>query len=315
MDPLFIEDPRRSALPILYPTIVKLKEKQRGCYWQPHEVSLANDLVDWKKLNVNEQHFIKMVLAFFASSDLIVNENLMERFVKDVKALEVQMLYRFQAMMEDIHSDMYALLIDTYIDDPNEKKKLLNAVVEIPIIKKKAEWAEKWIASTKPYNERLIAFAAVEGIFFSGSFCSIFWLKERGLLPGLTLSNDFISRDEGTHVEGAQLIHNLLQIKADQKVVHQIITEAVELEVEFICNALPCKLIGINSITMTEYIKFVANRLLKQFEYDELFVGIKQPFPFMDRIGLDGKSNFFEIRPSQYNKLAKVDTIDPYSNL
>lgn len=315
MDPLFIEDPRRSALPILYPTIVKLKEKQRGCYWQPHEVSLANDLVDWKKLNANEQHFIKMVLAFFASSDLIVNENLMERFVKDVKALEVQMLYRFQAMMEDIHSDMYALLIDTYIDDPNEKKKLLNAVVEIPIIKKKAEWAETWIASTKPYNERLIAFAAVEGIFFSGSFCSIFWLKERGLLPGLTLSNDFISRDEGTHVEGAQLIHNLLQIKADQKVVHQIITEAVELEVEFICNALPCKLIGINSTTMTEYIKFVANRLLKQFEYDELFVGIKQPFPFMDRIGLDGKSNFFEIRPSQYNKLAKVDTIDPYSNL
>lgn len=315
LDPLFAEETRHAALPIRYPTIMELKEKQRGCYWQPHEVPIAGDLADWKKLTPDEQHFIKMVLAFFASSDLIVNENLMERFVKDVKALEVQILYRFQAMMEDIHSEMYALLIDTYIDDPDEKKRLLNAVVEIPIIKKKAQWAAKWMATDRPYNERLIAFAAVEGIFFSGSFCSIFWLKERGIMPGLTLSNDFISRDEGTHVEGAQKIHELLVKKADQKTVHEIIAEAVELETEFICGALPCRLIGINSTTMTEYIKFVANRLLKQFGYDELYKGVKQPFPFMDRICLDGKSNFFEIRPSQYNKLAKVDTTDPYAGL
>lgn len=315
VDPLFVEETRHSVLPILYPTIAALKERQRGCYWQPHEVSLVNDLSDWQKLTPGEQHFIKTVLAFFASSDLIVNKNLIERFINDTKILEIQVMYRFQAMMEDIHSEMYALLIDTYITDVDEKKKLLNAVVEIPIIKKKADWAAKWIAADRPYRERLIAFAAIEGIFFSGSFCSIFWMKGKKLLPGLTLSNDFISRDEGLHVEGAELIHKLLVEKADTAVAHEIIAEAVALEIEFICEALPCKLIGINSNSMTEYIKFVANRLLKQFEYKELFVGIRQPFPFMESIGLDGKNNFFEFRPSQYNKLAKVDTTDPYDDL
>ncbi len=314
-EPLFRPETRNASLPIYYPSIHELLKKQRGCFWQTHEVSLANDLADWKKLNPQEQHFIKMVLAFFASSDLIVNKNLAERFIDDVKCLEVQAMYHFQEAMEDIHSEMYALLIDTYITDVDEKAKLFNAIREIEIIRKKAAWANKWIASDKPYNQRLIAFAAVEGILFSGSFCSIFWLKERGLLPGLTLSNDFISRDEGLHVEGACEIHKLLIDKADQIVAHEIIREAVELEIEFIVHALPCKLIGINSQTMTEYIKYVANRLMKQFGYDEIYANIKQPFAFMDRIGLDGKSNFFETRPSQYNKLAKVDVGDPYADI
>ncbi len=315
MDPIFTEETRNASLPILYPSIHNLLQKQRGCFWQTHEVSLAKDVADWKTLTPDEQHFIKMVLAFFASSDLIVNKNLAERFTNDIKKIEIQAIYHFQEAMEDIHSEMYALLIDTYISDQTEKNRLFNAVKEIDIINKKAAWANKWIASDKPYNQRLIAFAAMEGIFFSGSFCSIFWLKERGLLPGLTLSNDFISRDEGLHVECAYEIHMLLQEKASQADVHTIIQEAVELELEFIINALPCRLIGINSTTMAEYIKYVANRLMKQFGYNDIYVGVKQPFPFMDRIGLDGKSNFFETRASQYNKLAKVDVGDPYADL
>lgn len=310
IDPLFQEETRNASLPILFPTIRNLLLKQRGCFWQVHEVSLAQDIKDWKKLTSDEQHFIKMVLAFFASSDLIVNKNIEERFINDIKRLEIQMLYHFQEAMEDIHSEMYAQLIDTYITDPVEKNKLFNAVKEIEAIKKKADWANKWIASDKPYNQRLIAFAAIEGIFFSGSFCSIFWLKERGILPGLTISNDFISRDEGLHVEGAAEIHKLLQVKADQDVVHAMIKEAVELEMEFITASLPCKLIGINSQSMTEYIKYVANRLMKQFNYDDIYTGAANPFPFMDRIGLDGKSNFFENRPTQYNKMENEDEDD-----
>ena len=315
MDPLFQPETRNASLPILFPSIHNLLQKQRGCFWQTHEVSLTKDVADWKLLSIDEQHFIKMVLAFFASSDLIVNKNLSERFINDIKRIEIQSMYHFQEAMEDIHSEMYAALIDAYITDSNEKNKLFNAVKEIPIISKKAAWANKWIASDKPYNQRLIAFAAIEGIFFSGSFCSIFWLKEKSLLPGLILSNDFISRDEGLHVEGAIEIHKLLQEKADQKIAHTIICEAVDLELEFIIHALPCKLIGINSTTMHDYIKYVANRLLKQFNYDEIYIGIKQPFPFMDRISLDTKSNFFETRPTQYNKLAKEDVGDPYANL
>ena len=315
LDPLFQEEKRKAMLPILYPTINDLTKKQRGCFWQVHEVSLKQDIIDWKKLDANEKHFIKMILAFFASSDLIVNKNLMERFIHDVKCLEVQTMYHFQEAMEDIHSEMYAVLIDTYITDSEEKAKLFNAVVEIPIIGKKAEWANKWIASDKPYNQRLIAFAAIEGISFSGPFCSIFWLKERGLLPGLTLSNDFISRDEGLHVEGAIEINKLLIDKAPQDVANEIIRSAVNLEIEFVTKALPCNLIGINAQSMVTYIKYVANRLLTQFGYNILYDNIEQPFPFMDRIGLDSKSNFFESRPSQYNKLAKLDNIDPYANL
>lgn len=316
LDPLFIPDSRVASLPIYYPTILQLLKKQRGCYWQTHEVPLYSDLDDWNnKLNKDERFFLKMILAFFASSDLIVNENLATRFINDIKPIEIQMLYRYQAMMEDIHSEMYALLIDTYISDPVEKKHLLNAVVEIPIIKKKAEWAEKWISSDLPYNQRLLAFAAIEGIFFSGAFCSIFWMKERGMLKGLTLSNDFISRDEGLHVSTAEEIHKLLRVKASEDVAHAIIKDAVDLEIKFICEALPCKLIGINSKNMTEYIKYVANRLLKQFNYNIVYENIKQPFAFMDRIALDSKSNFFELRPSQYNKLETSVDVDPYGDI
>jgi ribonucleoside-diphosphate reductase subunit M2 len=314
-DPLFQEETRNASLPILYPTINNLLKKQRGCFWQVHEVSLTQDVIDWQKLTSDEQHFIKTVLAFFASSDLIVNKNLAERFTNDIKKLEIQAMYHFQEAMEDIHSEMYALLIDTYITDLTEKERLFNAVREIPIIGKKAAWANKWIDSDKPYNQRLIAFAAMEGIFFSGSFCSIFWLRSRKALPGLTLSNDFISRDEGLHVEGACEIHKLLKVKADQNTVHAIIKEAVDLEIEFIVDALPCRLIGINAQSMTEYIKYVANRLMKQFGYDDIYSNVEQPFKFMDSIGLEGKSNFFETRPSQYNKLAKVDVGDPYADI
>ena len=316
LDPLFQEDDRSSILPIKYPTIRDCLEKQRGCFWQVHEVSLKADLVDWVKLSKDEQHFIKMVLAFFATSDIIVNENLTNRFVHDIKVHEISMLYNFQKMMEDIHSEMYATLIDTYISDSQEKNYLFNAVKNIPIIKKKADWAYKWMDSDKPYSHRLVAFSALEGIFFSGSFCAIYWLKEKGLLPGLTLSNDFIARDEGMHVESAIEIYKLLKEKVDTKTIHEIISEAVILETEFITEALPCKLIGMNANMMAEYIKFVANRLIKQFGYDELYAKTSQPFTFMDRIALDGKSNFFEKRPSEYNKLASdEDSSDAYANL
>lgn len=316
IDPLFQEDTRSSVLPVKYPTIRSCLEKQRGSYWQTHEVSLKKDLFDWVKLTKDEQHFIKMVLAFFATSDIIVNKNLTKRFTQEIQVHEVAMLYNYQKMMEDIHSEMYAILIDTYISDPNEKTFLLNAVNNIPIIAKKAAWAYKWMDSNKPYNNRLVAFSAMEGIFFSGSFCAIYWLKERGILPGLTLSNDFISRDEGMHVESAIEINNLLYDKADVNTIYEIIREAVALEIEFITEALPCKLIGMNSTMMIEYIKFVANRLIKQYGYNELYTNVSQPFTFMDRIGLDGKSNFFEKRPSEYNKLASEESEeDPYSNL
>ncbi len=315
IEPLFQEETRNASLPILYPTIHELTKKQRGCFWQTHEVSLAHDLADWQKLTSSEQHFIKMLLAFFASSDLIVNKNLMERFTHDIKCLEVQAMYHFQEAMEDIHSEMYALLIDTYITDPEEKNKLFNAIKTIPIIGKIADWANKWIASDKPFKQRLIAFAAFEGIFFSGPFCAIFWLKERGIMQGLTLSNDFISRDEGMHVEGAEEINHLLQSKATTDMAHPIIADLVDIAIEFITVAIPCKLIGINAQSMTTYIKYVANRFLRQFKHPDLYMNVAQPFPFMDRIGLDSKSNFFEIRPSQYNKLAKVDTEDPYASL
>ena len=314
-EPLFQEETRNASLPILYPTIHEMTKTQRGCFWQTHEVSLTQDLTDWQKLNSNEQHFIKMILAFFASSDILVNKNLMERFTKEIKCLEAQAMYHFQEAMEDIHSEMYALLIDTYITDPVEKDKLFNAVREIPVIGKIARWVNDWIGSDKSFNERLLAFAAFEGIFFSGPFCAIFWLKERGLMPGFTTANDFISRDEGLHVDAAVIIDNLLISRLHFKPAHDIVHNLVLLAVEFITESIPCKLIGINSQSMTMYIKYIANRLLSQFGHEPLYSGVEQPFPFMDRIGLDSKSNFFEMRPSQYNKLAKVDNVDPYANL
>jgi len=315
-DPIFQEETRCAMFPIKYHSIWELLKKQRGCYWQTHEVSLLNDLPHWKALNKDEKYFIKMILAFFAASDLIVNKNLSERFTQELKLNEFQAIYHFQEMMEDIHSEMYSLLIDTYIDNPDEKEHLFNAVKEVPTVKAKAEWAYKWISSDRPFSHRLVAMAAIEGIFFSGAFCAIFWLNERGLLPGLSLSNKFISRDEGLHVDTAVEIHKLLKEKIEVSVMHEIISEAVALSIDFIVKAIPCKLIGMNAEMMVEYVKFVANRLIKSFGYPELYPKAKQPFTFMDRIGLDNKSNFFEQRSSEYNKLATNEpTTDPYADL
>ena len=307
----------RCIFPIRQPGLYQMYQKHLSVFWIPEEVSLAKDVDDYQnKLSANERFFINRVLGFFAGSDGIVMENLAMRFMREVPYTEAKLFYGVQNMMEGVHSVMYSLLIDTYIKDREEKRNMLGAITRVPCVQKKAAWALQWIDNADAdFPTRLLAFAIVEGIFFSGAFCSIFWLKERGVMKGLTLSNDFISRDEGTHVDGACLIYSLLNYKTDVEIAHEIIADAVRLETEFICEALPCRLIGINSGSMTEYIKFVANRLLKQFGFDELFDGVKQPFPFMDRIGLDGKSNFFEIRPSQYNKLARVETSDPYEGL
>lgn len=305
-EPICTEENRCSVFPIRYPTIYKCLEIQRGCFWQTHEVDLSGDAAHWNALTSDEQYFIKMVLAFFASSDLIINENLSQRFILDVKCIEARLMYNYQRAMEDIHSEMYAKLIDAYISDANEKTMLLNAVQTIPIVAKKAAFAYEWMASERPYAERLIAFAAVEGVFFSGSFCAIYWIKQRGILPGLTKSNDFIARDEGQHVEGAVQLFRLIQNKPSESTAHAIIRAAVTLEEEFICEALPCRLLGMNAVEMSAHIRYVANRLLRQFNYSTIYTEEKTPFAFMDAISLDNKSNFFESRPSEYNKLAEV---------
>lgn len=318
IDPIFAEETRNTIFPILFPTIWASYKQQFACVWQLHELNdaLSRDYADWVKLEDDERFFLKMVLAFFASSDLIVNENLAERFIKEFTRHEFKTAYKFQTVMENVHSETYATLIDLYIKDPEEKTILFDAVKTIPIITKKANWAKKWITSDRPICERLVAFAAVEGIFFSGSFCAIFWIKERGILPGLCLSNDFISRDEGLHTDLAVLEHDLMLEKISPEAIKSIMMEAVDLEIEFITEALPCKLIGMNAGMMKEYIKFVANRLVKQFGYEEIYPGVSQPFTFMDRIALPGKSNFFELRPSQYNKGAIEDnTTDAYADL
>lgn len=317
-DPLFVEEAdRNTILPIRYPSIWEAYKIQAACYWQPHEVDLSGDRKDWEQLDADEKHFLKHILAFFARSDLIVNENLEERFKNDIKILEAKTAYAYQEMMENIHSEMYALLIDTYIDDTKEKTFLFNAVETIPSIAKKAEWANKWIGSNAPYAERLVAMSAVEGILFSGAFCSIYWMKERGKLPGLCKSNDFISRDEGQHVEFAILIFNMLKEKISVERMHEIIKEAVAVEIEFITESLPCKLIGMNSELMTQYIMFVANRLVKSYGYPELYPKAVQPFAFMDRIGLKSKSNFFEKKPTEYSRkdTKKDNDEDPYADL
>lgn len=313
-DPIFEQETRNTVLPIKYTTIWNNYKKQAGCYWQVHEVPLSKDREHWTALTEHEQYFIKMILAFFASGDLLVNKNLVERFLQEIPAHEIQIVYGFQRMMENIHSEMYALLIDTYIIDPAEKKYIFNAVENIPVIKKIAKWVNELITSDKPYCERLLAFAAFEGVLFSGPFCAIFWLREKGILPGLTLSNDFISRDEGLHVENATLIHDLLKNKVSREKCFDILSEAVNLAVEFTVEALPCNLIGMNAAMMIEYIKFTADRLSKQFGHDAIFKA-SQPFTFMDRICLVNKTNFFENKVSEYSKLAAVEDGDAYCDL
>ncbi len=301
-EPLLKENPNRFVLfPIEYKEIWDIYKKQVACFWTVEEIKLIDDLSDWEKLDENEKHFIKYVLAFFAASDGIVLENLGVRFLGEVQIPEARSAYSFQLMIEGIHSETYSLLIDTYIKDQKEKEFLFNAIETIPAVKKKADWALSWINSDTSFATRLVAFAVVEGIFFSGSFCAIYWLKERGLMHGLTFSNELISRDEGMHCETAILLHNELKYtKLPEDIAHKIFKEAVEIETEFICESLPCKLIGMNSDSMTQYIKYVADYWLLKLGYNKIY-NEKNPFEFMKMISIQQKSNFFETRVSEYS--------------
>lgn len=288
--------------PIQHNDIWAFYKKSEASFWTAEEIDLGADLWDWEnKLNDDERHFIKHVLAFFAASDGIVNENLAENFLRDVQYPEARSFYGFQLMMENIHSETYSLLIDGYIKDPVEKDGLFHAIDTLPCVKKKADWAMNWIENGK-FAEKLVAFAAVEGIFFSGSFCSIFWLKKRGLMPGLTFSNELISRDEGLHCDFACLLYTKHMVnKLSKETVQKIITDAVEIEKEFVTDALPVKLIGMNAVMMAQYIEFVADRLLVELGNPKVY-NVSNPFDFMDMINLQGKTNFFEKRVGEYQK-------------
>ena len=299
---LLTENPNRFVMfPLSDQDIWKMYKKMMDCFWRAEEIDFSKDLNDWNSLKEKEQHFIKMVLAFFAASDGIVLENLGQRFLSEVQLPEARATYGFQLMMENIHSETYSLLIDTYIKDKDEQTKLFRAIDNFPCIKKKADWAIKWIQDNRSsFATRLVAFACVEGIFFSGSFCSIYWLKKRGLMPGLTFSNELISRDEGMHTDFAVLLFNKLARKPKKAKVFELIKEAVEIEKEFILEALPCKLIGMNSKLMSQYIEFVADRLTQQLGYGKIFHS-SNPFDFMEMISLEGKTNFFEKRVGDYS--------------
>lgn len=287
-------------LPINYPRIWEMYKKHEASFWTAEEIDLSDDLKHWENLNSGEKHFISHILAFFAASDGIVNENLAVNFMSEVQVPEARCFYGFQIMMENIHSETYALLIDTYVKDPAEKDRLFHAIDTVPAVQKKAEWALKWI-NNGTFAQRLVAFAAVEGIFFSGSFCSIFWLKKRGLMPGLTFSNELISRDEGMHCEFACLLYSMLSQKLSKQEATQIITDAVEIEKEFVTDALPVNLIGMNAKLMSQYIEFVADRWLMELGYDRVY-NATNPFDFMEMISLQGKTNFFEKRVGDYQK-------------
>ncbi len=300
-EPILREDNNRYTLfPIQYNDVYQMYKKQVDSFWRPEEVDLSKDLKDWASLNEDEKHFISMTLAFFAGSDGIVSENLAMNFFNDVKISEIRAFYGFQLAMENIHSEMYSILIDTYINDKETKTKLFNAIDNYPCITKKAIWAQKWIKkSSSLFSERLVAFACVEGIFFSSSFASIYWIKKRGLMPGLTLSNEFISRDEALHTEFAILLYSKLNNKLSKNEVYEIVKEAVEIEKEFITESLPCRLIGMNSNLMSKYVEFVADRLLLQLGYDKIYDS-QNPFDFMELISVETKTNFFDRTNSEY---------------
>ena len=287
-------------LPINYPKIWEHYKRHEASFWTAEEIDLTGDTKDWNNLNDGERHFISHILAFFAASDGIVNENLAVNFMREVQLPEARCFYGFQIMMENIHSETYALLIDTYIKDNVEKDKLFHGIYTIPAVKRKAEWALRWIENGN-FAQRLVAFAAVEGIFFSGSFCSIFWMKKRGLMPGLTFSNELISRDEGLHCEFACLMYSMLENKMTEAEVQKIILEAVEIEKEFVSESLPVDLIGMNAKLMQQYIEFVADRWLNELGYSKVY-NTSNPFDFMEMISLQGKTNFFEKRVGDYQK-------------
>jgi len=301
IEPLLKPDENRYVtFPIQHDDIWKMYKKAVDSFWVPQEVDLSKDLNDWKSLTSDEQHFIKMVLAFFAASDGLVLENLASRFMMDVQVSEARAFYGFQIAIENIHSEQYSLLIDTYIQDSAEKDRLFRAMENFPCIAKKADWAKKWINDKRSsFATRLIAFAVIEGIFFSASFASIYWIKKRGLMPGLTFSNELISRDEALHTEFAILLYSKIVKKLQKKRVHEIIKDAVEIEKEFILEAIPCRLIGMNSNLMSQYIEFVADRLCLQLGYDKIY-NSANPFDFMELISMESKVNFFERTNSEY---------------
>jgi ribonucleoside-diphosphate reductase subunit M2 len=300
-EPLLAPDDNRFVMfPIKHNDIWEMYKKQVDCFWRAEEIDLSKDLTNWESLNNDERHFISMILAFFAASDGIVLENLATRFMNEVQVSEARAFYGFQIAMENIHNETYSLLIETYIKDKEEKNKLFNAIEIFPCIKKKSDWAQKWIHDNRSsFATRLVAFACVEGIFFSGAFCSIYWLKKRGLMPGLTFSNELISRDEALHCEFAILLYSKLLKKMDKSRIHELIKEAVDIETEFICNALPCRLIGMNSEMMTQYIQFMADRLCVQLGYKKIY-NVINPFDWMELISLESKTSFFERHNDAY---------------
>jgi len=313
MDPLLTPtNDRFVLLPIKYPQIWEMYKKAQASFWVAEEIDLFQDLKDWQTLSPNETYFISHILAFFAASDGIVNENLAMRFYNDVQIPEARSFYGFQIAMENIHAETYGQLIETYIKDEKERKHLFNAIETVPTVTKKAKWALKWIDSNESFAERLLAFAAVEGIFFSGSFCAIFWLKKRGLMPGLTFSNELISRDEGLHTDFACLLYSMLKEQLSHERVHDLIHEAVTIEKEFICDALPVSLIGMNQKLMAQYLEFVADRLLSSLGIAALY-GSRNPFDWMELISLQGKTNFFEKRVSEYQKAGVMNQDNQFS--
>jgi ribonucleotide reductase beta subunit family protein with ferritin-like domain len=302
-DPILMPSTSRfTTFPIRYPQLWDLYKKAVGSFWTTEEIDLAADLKDWERLTGDEQHFIKMVLAFFAASDGIVMENINLNFGSEVQIAEARSFYAYQSFNESIHGETYSLMIDKLVSDPVEKKSLFEAIETVPAVAEKAHWAQTWIGADAPFAQRLVAFACVEGIFFSGSFCSIFWLKKRGLMPGLSFSNELISRDEGLHQEFAVTLYSLLREKCSSNDIRKIVKHACEVESMFITEALPCKLIGMDADQMKQYIRYVADRLMRQFGEQPIY-GVSNPFDWMETISLEGKTNFFEKRVGDYSKM------------
>jgi len=302
------DDSRFVVYPIQYPDIYKYYKKAVACFWTEEEVNLSTDLTDWGNLSKDEKWFLIHIIAFFAGADGIVNENIALRFYNEIQIPEARLFYGFQSAMEGIHGEVYAKIIDTYISSKTEKDKVLNAIQYFDCVRKKANWCQLYMTSNDSFATRLVAFAVVEGVFFSGAFCAIFWCKKRGILHGLCFSNELISRDEALHCEFAVLLYSKLQNRLSKKEVHKIITDAVNIELEFICESLPCRLIGMNVNMMSEYVKFVADRLCLQLGYDKIY-NAKQPFSFMETISMESKSNFFEKKVSEY-ALSTKTTLD-----
>lgn len=301
MNILFEESSDRYTLfPIKDDHIWNIYKQSVSLFWTAEEIDLSQDKKSWDSLTPNEQYFIKMVLSFFASSDGVVNENLVNRFSNDVQLAEARAVYSIQNFIETVHSETYALLLQSYITNKEERNECFKAIENFPCIKRKFDWGRKWITSTESFNKRLVAFSIIEGLFFSGSFCAIYWLKKRGLMPGLTFSNELISRDEGMHTDFAIYLYKTYCDKIDQELIHEIMKEAVDIETEFICESLPVRLIGMNSTLMTQYIKFIADRLLSQLGYEKIY-NTQNPFSFMEMISVEGKTNFFEKRVSDYS--------------